>query len=245
MKKAKELFHEFIQWSGDLGGWFRGQPCEWPLIPAIGRLPGYSPVIEEDFLLQFKNCAAPFLSESYLSPANDWEWLALAQHHGLPTRFLDLTSNPLVACFFAIRKEPKEDGVVYNVRRSYVLSLGRIYRHHLLGEAIEAIGSNPITPISLSESKKTRIFQPPMFSRRIAAQSSYLMWTHNPKVNVEERLIDRFVFPSNLKNGVLELLDRMGIRYSSLFPGLDGLCSEIVMGLNWNALHTWNKAMPK
>ena len=35
------------------------------------------------------------------------------QHYGIPTRLLDLTSNPLVALYFACASQPKEDGVVY------------------------------------------------------------------------------------------------------------------------------------
>src|SRR5208283_2656280 len=60
----------------------------------------------EDYLLkQFKRAAHHFLEASMVPGKDDrLEWLALMQHYGAPTRLLDFTRSPYVACFFAMEE---------------------------------------------------------------------------------------------------------------------------------------------
>ena len=58
-------------------------------------------------------------------PQNEWEWLAIARHHGLPTRLLDWTRNPLVAAYFAVEKQHDGDSVVYAYHNERMIETDR------------------------------------------------------------------------------------------------------------------------
>src|SRR4051812_21887549 len=94
------------------GTWiFRGvRSVEHELIPKIGRpywrrngftdrVRPFNPEEEKTLLDAFRKQARPYIT---YPPDRDIEWLAIAQHHGLPTRLLDWSESILVAVYFAV-----------------------------------------------------------------------------------------------------------------------------------------------
>ena len=97
------------------GQWvFRGHSnTAHSLTPSVGRTSQQDhEKYEKSLFTMFRREAREYVDP----PPSDWEWLALAQHHGLPTRLLDWSTNPLVALYFAEEKCDDCDGTYYALK---------------------------------------------------------------------------------------------------------------------------------
>ena len=175
----------------------------WPLLPGIFREIGdryedwegdthkYLTFSTEQRILQhFRQEAAAYVTQQ--RDESDIWWVELAQHYGVPTRFLDWSENPLVALYFACENNSQqEDAVVWMLNRlnynRYIKAQDSAYDfiedEGARREAISTLigltecegGACKLSPLRLPF-----LYSPYLFDGRMAAQSSWFMvWGNN------------------------------------------------------------------
>ena len=168
-----------------------------------------------------------------------WDWLALGQHRGLPTRLLDWTYSPLVALHFAT-DDPQtfaHDGVVWCV--NFVEANKRLPRR--LRKMLEQEGSDTFTVEMLGAFRTLRDFdalgrdpfvvfiEPPAVDRRILNQLALFSLMSSPDARLDDwleahaELFRKVRIPASLKWEIRDKLDQANVNERVLFPGLDGL----------------------
>ncbi len=200
------------------------------LVPKIGRektrklkpVPGsterkrvpYRPEDERAVFTMFRQQARAHLQSV---PQSYFEWLAIAQHFGLPTRLLDWTDSLLVAAWFAVEKggAKKTNSAIWIAKGVRVVSL-----------------DEPGDPLDLAEAA---VYRPPHISPRIAAQGSVLMTCPNPTQEVAPPFSRKIVIDRGAEFTIKKRLNACGINRRHLFPDLAGLTDH----LEWMYKNDW------
>lgn len=209
------------------GDWhFRGQAGTFPIIPKIGRA-GYAPApAEEEALFRaFLKAARPLTA---VTVKNEWEWLALAQHHGMPTRLVDWSSSPLVAAWFAV-----SSAAVAGDAHVYGLDINRpdLEILAITDNGARALRSGGAYKGPHDIKSAIALMDVAEVSNRITNQRGIFTIHAPPTKPLVVPEDDTFVIAAALREEFQKRLFDVGIDDAQIYPGLDGLCKL----LDWRA----------
>ena len=203
---------------------------------ALSRLRPDAERIEAHMLRNFRKYA-----HHEAAPGDSvWAWLAVGQHHGLPTRLLDWTYSPFVAAHFATEDLDAyaHDGIVWCV--DYVKTnrlLPQRLRRILLDEGSDAFTAEMLDRAArtleefdaLATDEFVAFFEPPSLDNRIVNQYALFSLMSRAQASLDCWLrehpdsVRRVIIPAELKWEVRDKLDQANVSERVLFPGLDGL----------------------
>jgi hypothetical protein len=217
-----EQFHEIIRENqSEWWNWYyRGNPRSTDrLIPRVGREPWRTRVGDDRGMFEgWRRHAIAFVDRPELT---DWDWLAIAQHHGLATRLLDWTFNALTAAYFAVGYDLQD-----------VEGDAAVFAHYSSRKVIDQRASK--SPFSVPGINRLR---PSSVTPRILKQGG-IFTLHNPAhVDLEEALpkgdrLIKITINAEYRHTFASELSHYGANSLSMFPDLDGLSRH----MNWSFL---------
>ena len=241
------------------GTLFRGVPDEsYELLPGIGRvkeLDGDKETKQRTALRRERKLLRNFNRSAvlYIPQQMDFTSMAiLAQHHGVPTRFLDWSYNRLVALYFAVRNlDESVDAKIYIAKINSNTSQSAIqydkyimYEDRDLTHEFRDIEGKDITGkfyeyqkfiMNREEIRKSICaFVPTYINSRMSSQASVFTFHPNPfaPLKKSDGLVGELRIPRENKRDIKRALEHCGVHEFSIFPGLDGL-GEWVKNVFW------------
>ena len=255
-----DAFHALVT-GPELAAWaFRGQAnVDWPLACSLHRhllafrVDPRAWRAQEERILRIFRRKAPNHLDHVPAPDDHFQWLALMEHHGAPTRLLDLTWSPWVAAFFAL--EPATgDAAVWALDPSAALAQAR-------GVArVSPDRLDPRDPGAFARwylgGKRAFVWigEPEAMNRRLVAQSGTFAVASVIDRGVEDILaasdpaaVVKLVLGRAVRERAMRELYTMNITQATLFPDLDGLARSLAYELEFHwefDPHTMQKWRP-
>lgn len=240
---------------------FRGQASDkWVLNNAIERTDFIHSHkgIEADFVAEFQRGARNYLSKDE-TPEHLIEWLALMQHHGAPTRLLDLTKSPFIAAYFAYEfcwPNNEENIAVWGVNINYLKNKSLEILSEEFKEALKEnrnLINEKLFEKIFYQNNKRLVFpvEPFRMNRRYSLQQSVFISTGISNVPLMEQLnflgneieqsVIKIQIPAKFKKQALRDLYQMNLHRASLFPDLDGYA--LSLKLRYESMKTPEETM--
>lgn len=218
--------------------WWRGQSlCRFGLEASVYRYQR-DETYEESVISYFMS-KAPARYPNCPTSNSELDWLFLMQHYGLPTRLLDWTESPLIALFFALWEENlcMEPGAVWGLSPGKLNEIqtgeapGLISPSKSSFSLAKDIAKDAFEGIQHEDDGQILAVQPKHFDIKMLVQQSVCtihgMRTHLEEMKNSDEFLRKIPISPEQKHCLRVLLEKFGIRQSTLFPDLENLAKEL------------------
>lgn len=174
---------------------------------------------ERAILERFKSGAHLYLSK--LPDENDdLEWLSLMQHYGVPTRLIDVTFSPHIACYFALQSA-ENDAAIFALEHSY-FDKSYSENYNRIKDIEEGLG--------------LLTYEPKLLNDRLLSQQGLFIVSDSIQNGIKKSIettecledsLYKIIIPSHLKSGGISRLKKMNISSTSIFGGIEGFSNSL------------------
>jgi hypothetical protein len=254
--KNWQQFHDVVAGPKYQNWAFRGHSdATWPLQSSLSRYLKQYQIHPSAWLEQERRIGRIFQRKAHLflehvpDERDAFQWLALMQHHGAPTRLVDFTWSPFVAAFFALERATQDAAVwaifipamwrpkhkinfpTKNTSKSpeeLGLRNPGAYEAYYLGNTVPFVSSG----------------EPMVMNKRLVAQSGTFVVPGVLDQTIDEILM---AYPEpgtpvikfelctrHLRDDAMLALYTMNLTNATLFPDLDGLARSMAYELEFH-----------
>jgi hypothetical protein len=245
VKKLDDLYTILNALSDTHAYVFRGHAsAEWPhLVPSLHRMLGpqlnfaQTVLMEATAIRHFRRHARSLLHPSEMAYFDQiLDSITLMQHYGGPTRLLDWTLSPWVACYFAVQGEADHDSAVWSFNQTELIKHNFQHRNakgYAQFRTLESTRSvEDWAYAALHAGEYIGVFRYQYANPQMSAQQSLFTITgklgHHHDEALESSLVHpwqrlKIIIPKTHKKALRQRLFTMNVSPLSLFPTPDGV----------------------